>query len=231
MSTSFDNSIKQKYNLDLYNIEAHSLIDLSFNFDFLKSIITELINNQKNINNEISKIKSDLLKQQENKINLESYLLKLKNCQPSQINQKNFEEVKREINIEFKESENKDNKENKENNNNNNENNNNNDNILVKEIINEKKSKINNSFLNIEKNVNTENNNIQKIETDNSLENLKIKKENIINENKPINIVKEIKIINQEKALVTQPIIPEEIYTAINDIKDIKSKQINLEKD
>ena len=232
MSTSFDNNIKQKYNLDLYNIEAHSLIDLSFNFDFLKSIITELINNQKNINNEISKIKSDLLKQQENKINLESYLLELKNSkQPSQINQKNFEEVKREINIEFKESENKDNKENKENNNNNNENNNNNDNILVKEIINEKKSKINNSFLNIEKNVNTENNNIQKIETDNSLENLKIKKENIIKENKPINIVKEIKIINQEKALVTQPIIPEEIYTAINDIKDIKSKQINLEKD
>ena len=128
MSTSIDNNIKQKYNLDLYNIEAHSLIDLSFNFDFLKSIITELINNQKNINNEISKIKSDLLKQQENKINLESYLLELKNSsQPSQINQKNFEEVKREINIEFKESENKDNKEVKGNNNNY-ENNNNNEN-------------------------------------------------------------------------------------------------------
>ena len=45
MSTSFDNKIKQKYNLDLYNIETHSLIDFSLNFDFLKSIIKELINN------------------------------------------------------------------------------------------------------------------------------------------------------------------------------------------
>ena len=215
MSTSFDNNVKQKYNLDLYNIETNSLIDLSFNFDFLKYVITELVNNQKNINNEISKIKSDLLKQQKNKNDFESYILQLKNSKESNlVNHRNIEEIKKEINIEFNGAENKDNKENKQNNENN-------DNNLTKEIINEK-SEINNSDLNKEKNFNGENNNFQNIE---------IKNENIINENGSTNLMREIKIINQEKNSNKPIIIPEEIMTAINEIKSIKLNQVNFEND
>ena len=130
MSTSFDNNVKQKYNLDLYNIETNSLIDLSFNFDFLKYVITELINSQKNINNEISQIKSDLLKCQKNKNDFESYILQLKNSKKyNQENQRNIEEIKKKINTEFNGAENKDNIENKQNNENN-------DNNLNKEVIN-----------------------------------------------------------------------------------------------
>ena len=215
MSTSFDNNVKQKYNLDLYNIETNSLIDLSFNFDFLKYVITELVNNQKNINNEISKIKSDLLKQQKNKNDFESYILQLKNSKEyNLVNHRNIEEIKKEINIEFNGAENKDNKENKQNNENN-------DNNLSKEIINGK-SEINNSDLNKEKNFNGENNNFQNIE---------IKNENIINENGSTNLMREIKIINQEKNSNKPIIIPEEIMTAINEIKSIKLNQVNFEND
>ena len=215
MSTSFDNNVKQKYNLDLYNIETNSLIDLSFNFDFLKYVITELINSQKNINNEISQIKSDLLKCQKNKNDFESYILQLKNSKKyNQENQRNIEEIKKKINTEFNGAENKDNIENKQNNENN-------DNNLNKEVINEK-SEINNSDLNKEKNFNGENNNFQNIE---------IKNENIINENGSTNLMREIKIINQEKNSNKPIIIPEEIMTAINEIKSIKLNQVNFEND
>ena len=215
MSTSFDNNVKQKYNLDLYNIETNSLIDLSFNFDFLKYVITELVKNQKNINNEISQIKSELLKHQKNKNDFESYILQLKNSKEyNLVNHRNIEEIKKEINIEFNGAENKDNKENKQNNENN-------DNNLSKEIINEK-SEINNSDLNKEKNFNGENNNFQNIE---------FKNENIINENGSTNLTREIKIINQEKNSNKPIIIPEEIMTAINEIKSIKLNQVNFEND
>ena len=60
MSTSvneLNNMSQTKLNLNLHNIEPNSLISLSFNFDILKYVITELINNQKNLNIELSKIK------------------------------------------------------------------------------------------------------------------------------------------------------------------------------
>ena len=60
MSTVFNDNVKLKSDLNIYNIETDSLVSLSFNFDILKYVITELIKNQKNTNEEISKIKDDL---------------------------------------------------------------------------------------------------------------------------------------------------------------------------
>ena len=78
MSTSFNDNVKLKSDLNLYNIEADSLLNLSFNFDILKYVITELIKNQKNNNDEISKIKSELQQQKNYTNEIESSLLQLK---------------------------------------------------------------------------------------------------------------------------------------------------------
>ena len=70
MSTSINdiNQISQtKSNLNLFNIEPNSLIAMSFNFDILKYVITELINNQKNTKIELSNLNLQI-KELENKI-------------------------------------------------------------------------------------------------------------------------------------------------------------------
>ena len=56
-----------KSNLNLFNIEPNSLIAMNFNFDILKYVITELINNQKNTKIELSNLNSQL-KELENQI-------------------------------------------------------------------------------------------------------------------------------------------------------------------
>ena len=56
-----------KSNLNLFNIEPNSLIAMNFNFDILKYVITELINNQKNTKIELSNLNSQI-KELENKI-------------------------------------------------------------------------------------------------------------------------------------------------------------------
>ena len=99
MSTLIEDNIKSKPLLDLYNVEPNSLIALSFNFDQLKYVITELRNNQKNIYQELSAIKSEI-SQQKNDINriksdvTETELLSEKNKDI----QKNFEEKKKKLN-------------------------------------------------------------------------------------------------------------------------------------
>ena len=70
MSTSINdiNQISQtKSNLNLFNIEPNSLIAMNFNFDILKYVITELINNQKNTKIELSNLNSQI-KELENQI-------------------------------------------------------------------------------------------------------------------------------------------------------------------
>ena len=70
MSTSINdiNQMSQtKSNLNLFNIEPNSLIAMSFNFDILKYVITELINNQKNTKIELSNLNLQI-KELENKI-------------------------------------------------------------------------------------------------------------------------------------------------------------------
>ena len=51
---------QNKLNLNIYSIDPNSLIAMNFNFDILKFVITELINNQKNTKIELSKINTQL---------------------------------------------------------------------------------------------------------------------------------------------------------------------------
>ena len=101
MSTSFNDNVKLKSDLNLYNIEADSLLNLSFNFDILKYVITELIKNQKNNNDEISKIKSELQQQKNYTNEIESSLLQLKLSSEKNFGvQQNLEEYKIKLGME-----------------------------------------------------------------------------------------------------------------------------------
>ena len=126
MSTSFNDNVKLKSDLNLYNIEADSLLNLSFNFDILKYVITELIKNQKNNNDEISKIKSELQQQKNYTNEIESSLLQLKLSSEKNFDiQQNLEEYKVKLGMELNNVKNE--IKNKEKN----------EDIKVKEIINE----------------------------------------------------------------------------------------------
>ena len=111
MSTSVNeiNLMSQtKLNLNLYNIEPNSLISLSFNFDILKYVITELIKNQKNLNNELSKIKSELLQEKKHSNEIEFSLVELKLSSEKNDDeiQKRLENQKIKLNHQLKELEN-----------------------------------------------------------------------------------------------------------------------------
>ena len=215
MSTSFNDNVKLKSDLNLYNIEADSLLNLSFNFDILKYVITELIKNQKNNNDEISKIKSELQQQKNYTNEIESSLLQLKLSSEKNFDiQQNLEEYKIKLGMELNNVKNE--IKNKEKN----------EDIKVKEIINEKTNN-NKIFINKKKTMNAINmndNNKSKINNEN--------KEKIINDNHPIILNEEIKINKEVKdSNLYQNVISEEIQTIINEIKNIKSNQLNLEKD
>ena len=60
---------QNKLNLNIYSIDPNSLIAMNFNFDILKFVITELINNQKNTKIELSKI-NKRLQELENQIKI-----------------------------------------------------------------------------------------------------------------------------------------------------------------
>lgn len=215
MSTSFNDNVKLKSDLNLYNIEADSLLNLSFNFDILKYVITELIKNQKNNNDEISKIKSELQQQKNYTNEIESSLLQLKLSSEKNFDiQQNLEEYKIKLGMELNNVKNE--IKNKEKN----------EDIKVKEIINEQTNN-NKIFINKKKTMNAINmndNNKSKINNEN--------KEKIINDNHPIILNEEIKINKEVKdSNLYQNVISEEIQTIINDIKNIKSNQLNLEKD
>jgi hypothetical protein len=215
MSTSFSDNVKLKSDLNLYNIEADSLLNLSFNFDILKYVITELIKNQKNNNDEISKIKSELQQQKNYTNEIESSLLQLKLSPEKNFGvQQNLEEYKIKLGMELNNVKNE--IKNKEKN----------EDIKVKEIINEQTNN-NKIFINKKKTMNAINmndNNKSKINNEN--------KEKIINDNHPIILNEEIKINKEVKdSNLYQNVISEEIQTIINEIKNIKSNQLNLEKD
>ena len=52
--------------IDLTNINPNKILEFSFNYELLKYVLTALINNQQNLNGEISKLKLALLEQQKN---------------------------------------------------------------------------------------------------------------------------------------------------------------------
>jgi hypothetical protein len=188
---------------------------LSFNFDILKYVITELIKNQKNNNDEISKIKSELQQQKNYTNEIESSLLQLKLSSEKNFGvQQNLEEYKIKLGMDLNNVKNE--IKNKEKN----------EDIKVKEIINEQTNN-NKIFINKKKTMNAINmndNNKSKINNEN--------KEKIINDNHPIILNEEIKINKEVKdSNLYQNVISEEIQTIINDIKNIKSNQLNLEKD
>ena len=215
MSTSFNDNVKLKSDLNLYNIEADSLLNLSFNFDILKYVITELIKSQKNNNDEISKIKSELQQQKNYTNEIESSLLQLKLSSEKNFDIKqNLEEYKIKLGMELNNV--KSEIKNKEKN----------EAINVKDIINEQTNN-NKIFINKEKAVNTINiNDNNKSEINNEI------KEKIINDNHPMIINEEIKINKEIKdSNLYENVISEEIQTIINDIKNIKLNQLNLEKD
>jgi len=142
MSTSFNDNVKLKSDLNLYNIEADSLLNLSFNFDILKYVITELIKNQKNNNDEISKIKSELQQQKNYTNEIESSLLQLKLSSEKNFDiQQNLEEYKIKLGMELNNVKNE--IKNKEKN----------EDIKVKEIINEQTNN-NKIFINKKKTMN-----------------------------------------------------------------------------
>ena len=111
MSTSvneLNNMSQTKLNLNLHNIEPNSLISLSFNFDILKYVITELINNQKNLNIELSKIKQELLQEKKHSNEIEFSLVELKLSSEKNDDeiQKRLENQKIKLNHQLKELEN-----------------------------------------------------------------------------------------------------------------------------
>ena len=95
MSNYFDEISNYKSNINIYNIEPNSLINLSFNFDILKYVITEMIKNQKNINNEISNIKSEILQNKKDTNKLQFSLLELRLATESNLDVKKnyFKEI------------------------------------------------------------------------------------------------------------------------------------------
>ena len=68
----------QNPSTDLSSINPDKIIEMSFNFDLLKYALSVLINNQQNMENEISNLKSSLFQQQEKSGNLELEIIELK---------------------------------------------------------------------------------------------------------------------------------------------------------
>ena len=64
--------------IDLSNFNPNKVIDFSFNYELLKFVLSALINNQQNFNNEISNLKIDHIKQKQYSIKLASEIIELK---------------------------------------------------------------------------------------------------------------------------------------------------------
>ena len=209
MSNYFDEISNYKSNINIYNIEPNSLINLSFNFDILKYVITEMIKNQKNINNEISNIKSEILQNKKDTNKLQFSLLELRLATESNLDvKKNLEDEKTKLNKKLNELE---------------------EQIKISENnrLAEVKNTIN-EMINKEKLFNTQNN----VNNDNNIKINNDIKEKPINNDNNITLSKKEKSYNETKIIKVQNNeIGEEIKTIINDIKDIKSKQLFLEKD
>ena len=64
--------------IDLSNFNPNKVIDFSFNYELLKYVLSALINNQQNFNNELSNLKLDNIKQKKYSIKLASEIIELK---------------------------------------------------------------------------------------------------------------------------------------------------------
>jgi len=64
--------------IDLSNFNPNKVIDFSFNYELLKFVLSALVNNQQNFNNEISNLKIDHIKQKQYSIKLASEIIELK---------------------------------------------------------------------------------------------------------------------------------------------------------
>ena len=64
--------------IDLSNFNPNKVIDFSFNYELLKYVLSALINNQQNFNNELSNLKIDNIKQKKYSIKLASEIIELK---------------------------------------------------------------------------------------------------------------------------------------------------------
>ena len=229
---------------DLYNFDPNTLIAMSFNFDILKYVIMDLINSQKNINDEILQLKTELLEHKKHSKEVESSLIEMKLSsdvspeikQKLEENKNNIDtklsKIEKEINI-MKAKEN------------NNSKINNKSNYLEKEKENSeneinktphKEEKIlentkNEEFSN-KKDINSLNENKERITNFQSMN-------NIIEDKKNIDIKeKEIKIeINKYSNQIAQnneiknDDLFRQIKIVIEEMKNLKSKQLYLEKD
>ena len=64
--------------IDLSDINPNKILEISFNYELLKYILTVLISNQHNITEDIIKLKTLLFEQQKNSYEIESELIDLK---------------------------------------------------------------------------------------------------------------------------------------------------------
>ena len=64
--------------IDLSNFNPNKVIDFSFNYELLKFVLSALVNNQQNFNNEISNLKLDNIKQKKYSMKLASEIIELK---------------------------------------------------------------------------------------------------------------------------------------------------------
>ena len=71
-------NINQNPLIDLSNFNPNKVIDFSFNYELLKFVLSALVNNQQNFNNEISNLKIDHIKQKQYSIKLASEIIELK---------------------------------------------------------------------------------------------------------------------------------------------------------
>ena len=107
MKNSLKDIENYKNSFDLYNFEPNSLIAMSFNFDILKYVLMELINQQRNTSNDIFQVKSELLEHKKHSKEIESSIIEMQlssNLSP-EIKQK-LEEEKNNLIIKINEIEN-----------------------------------------------------------------------------------------------------------------------------
>ena len=64
--------------IDLSNINPNKILEISFNYELLKYVLTALINNQQNMSEEITQLKISLFEQQKHSGELESEIVDLK---------------------------------------------------------------------------------------------------------------------------------------------------------
>ena len=251
MENSLKNSELFNNNFDLYNFEPNSLIAMSFNFDILKYVITELINSQRNTNDEILQLKNELLEHKKHYKEIESSIIEMKlssNILSPDIKQKLEEdknnidikvsEIDQEINyMKTKEKENsriintKSNKSNLETEKEENE---------IKDSTQKEEKTLENNQNNQKEKIPTESENINLNENKEKIpgeENIYKQIENKENNDIKVkeNILKDednkekIEFIQKNEAKIDE--IFKKFETIISEIKNVKSKQLYLEKD